>query len=202
MSREESTGLTARSRQREETRRKVYDAALSVFRRDGVATARIEDIAAMAGVSRGTFYFHFTTREDVLLELLRSTEANLVERIDQLPLDAPISEVLGEVATGMADTWKDDAGLLAEVGMVALRISAQGLPAVGEAHPIRMTLVPRFKSAERRGEIGQLIPPELLADFFLINLFGAALAWCGNQMLGLEDLLKNVVLFFLKSAVP
>ena len=61
---------TARDLQREETRERVFEAALDVFREQGMAQARIEDIAQAAEVSRGTFYFHFPRREDVMLELL------------------------------------------------------------------------------------------------------------------------------------
>ena len=46
--------MSRREQQRQETRRKVFEAALVVFRRDGVADSRIEDItdappAAAAG---------------------------------------------------------------------------------------------------------------------------------------------------------
>ena len=71
-----------------------------------------------------------------------------------------------------------------------------------ESHPIQAALVPWFQRAEARGETSALIPPVLLSEFFLVNLFGAALAWCGNPVVGLDDLLRNVVLFFLRAAGP
>ena len=58
-----------RERQRLETHRRVFEAALEIFIRDGVAAARIEDITSLAAVSRGSFYFHFPTKEDVLLAI-------------------------------------------------------------------------------------------------------------------------------------
>src|SRR5205085_7825923 len=64
----EKTGPSKRDLQREETRHKLYEAALEVFRRDGVAAARIDDITRAVGTSRGTFYFHFPTKEHVLVE--------------------------------------------------------------------------------------------------------------------------------------
>jgi AcrR family transcriptional regulator len=202
MSTETKRPPTARDRQREQTRRKLYEAAIEVFRAEGVAAAKIDEIAARAGVSRGTFYFHFPTKEDVLWELLQESQAQVVTRIEAIASEAPIDDVLTIVALTIANTWKDDPTLLAEIGMVALRISAQGIEAMGAAHPARVALVPRFQNAAERNEIGQLIPPELLADFFLVNLFGAALTWCGNPMMPLPDLLTNVVQFFLKAARP
>ena len=72
----------------------MYEAALSIFRRDGVAEARIEDIAEMAGVSRATFYFHFPTKELVLLEHLRQSETRTALLLDALPDSASLELVL------------------------------------------------------------------------------------------------------------
>jgi AcrR family transcriptional regulator len=193
---------TMRDRKREITRERLYDAALSVFRRDGVAAARIDDIASAAGVSRGTFYFHYPTKDHVLLQLLGESQASISEELNQLPQDAPIEEVLQTMARAMAATWENDPDLLREIGTVALKITALALPDATRQHPVQLALIPRFDAAVRGQEIGTLIPPELLTEFFLVNLFGAALSWCGNQTLPLEFLLTNVVSFFLKAAAP
>jgi hypothetical protein len=84
--------------------------------------------------------------------------------------------------------------------MVALRQTAQNLPDVGEVHPLRNALIPWLERASERGEVAQLMPPPLLAEFFLVNVFGAALAWVGNPVVPLDQLLRNVVQFFLKGA--
>jgi AcrR family transcriptional regulator len=54
----------------EETRRKLLEAALRVFSRDGFEAARIEDIAAESGHTRGAFYANFDTKEDLFFALL------------------------------------------------------------------------------------------------------------------------------------
>ncbi|HEX5480142.1 MAG TPA: TetR family transcriptional regulator, partial [Dehalococcoidia bacterium] len=53
------------------TRARLIEAALDVFALAGYEHAGVDDIAAAAGVSKGAFYFHFTTKQDILLELLR-----------------------------------------------------------------------------------------------------------------------------------
>jgi len=52
------------------TRRKLLAAALRVFARDGFQAARIEDIAAESGYTRGAFYANFDTKEDLFFALL------------------------------------------------------------------------------------------------------------------------------------
>lgn len=55
----------------EATTRKLLDAAFTVFTRDGFAAARIEDIAAEAGYTRGAFYAHYRSKSDLFFDLLR-----------------------------------------------------------------------------------------------------------------------------------
>src|ERR1700747_1676263 len=70
--------LRRRDKQREDTRNRLFEAALAEFRRVGFANAQIDDIVRAAGVARGTFYFHFPTKEHVLVELERAEEVKIV----------------------------------------------------------------------------------------------------------------------------
>ncbi len=60
----------ARQNQKEQTRALLVDAALRVFAEHGYEEATVEDIAAAAGYSKGAYYFHFASKEDIFLELL------------------------------------------------------------------------------------------------------------------------------------
>jgi AcrR family transcriptional regulator len=75
--------VSGRDAQRQQTRQRVYSAALAEFKRTGMAAADVGDIAAAAGVARGTFYFHFPTKEHVLAELERHEEARLVAQLSK-----------------------------------------------------------------------------------------------------------------------
>lgn len=195
---------TERDRQREDTRRRLYDAALHLIRRDGLDGARIDEIAALAGVSRATFYFHYPTKDDVLVELLEQSERHVAARLDAMPADTPLATVLGVTAEAIATQWQHDPEMLRAIGTVALKVTAGNLPEVAAQHAVHVALTPRIRSAHDRGEIGDLIPPDLMTEFFLVNVFGAALAWGGNPLmrdaLSLNDVLRNVVAFFVRAA--
>ncbi len=60
-----------RFEQRKQTRGKLIDAALSMFSTSGYDHATVDDISQAAGFSKGAYYFHFSTKDDILLELLR-----------------------------------------------------------------------------------------------------------------------------------
>lgn len=69
--------------------------ALDEMRRGGVDSVSVERIAQILGVTKGSFYWHFTTRQELLKELLhcweRETDA-LIEAAEEVP--APLERVL------------------------------------------------------------------------------------------------------------
>jgi len=73
-----------------DTRRQaILDAALSVFAEHGFEAARLDEVAARAGVAKGTLYLYFRHKEALFEELVRSAVA-------------PVIETLGKVATNPA----------------------------------------------------------------------------------------------------
>ncbi len=65
---------------RDETKAKLLDAAAVLFAEHGIGTTSIEDICAHAGFSRGAFYSSFSTKDDIVFELLDiHFEANQAE---------------------------------------------------------------------------------------------------------------------------
>jgi AcrR family transcriptional regulator len=66
-----------RSRKGERTRARLIDAAREVFERDGFLTARIADIASTAGLSQGSFYHYFESKEQIFREVAAAQEQRL-----------------------------------------------------------------------------------------------------------------------------
>jgi AcrR family transcriptional regulator len=63
--------MVDRFEQRKLTRARLIDAALELFSTSGYEHATVDDISHAAGYSKGAYYFHFSTKDDILLELLR-----------------------------------------------------------------------------------------------------------------------------------
>lgn len=57
-------------------RRQILEAAVAVFAQKGYFTARVSDIAQLAGVADGTIYLYFKNKEDIIVSLF----ADVVER--------------------------------------------------------------------------------------------------------------------------
>lgn len=69
----------------EERKNQILAAAAVVFAQQGVDAARVDDIAQAAGLSKGTVYWYFESKESLTLELLRRILAQQLEQLQQLP---------------------------------------------------------------------------------------------------------------------
>ena len=62
-----STLKTRPTPRAEDTRRKIYEAALKLFREKGFEQTTMRDIAAKAGVALGAAYYYFASKEAIVL---------------------------------------------------------------------------------------------------------------------------------------
>ena len=64
------TATLSRQERTEITRARLIQSAEKVFARDGFEAAKLEEIAADAGYTRGAFYANFDSKEDLFFALL------------------------------------------------------------------------------------------------------------------------------------
>lgn len=66
-----------RELQREERRGQILDAALTVFSQKGYHATNVSDVAAQAGVSQGTIYWYFESKEELFTAAMLSVFTDL-----------------------------------------------------------------------------------------------------------------------------
>lgn len=64
-----------------ETQARLLDAAEEVFVRDGYGGAQLDEIATMAGRSKGAVYTHFKSKEDLFLALFEHRTRSYIGRL-------------------------------------------------------------------------------------------------------------------------
>ena len=62
-------------------RQAILDAALTVFAAQGYEAARLDDVAARAGVAKGTLYLYFKDKEALFEDLVRGAVTPIMERV-------------------------------------------------------------------------------------------------------------------------
>ena len=76
----------------EETRERIMQAAMASFAERGYDATPVSTICREAGVSKGAFYHHFSTKQEVFLELLHGWLSGMDNRLTELQaehLDIP-----------------------------------------------------------------------------------------------------------------
>lgn len=176
----------ARARQREDTRERIFEEALREFRAVGIAAAQIDRIARAAGVARGTFYFHFPTKDDVLLELAARVSARIARRIAIVGESEPS---LRELLTRVNDAIADEHGLVGASGLLAELLSLhvrrphdQSDP-TGNVPNLVDELTRQLAAARMRGGFRWSQPVQTLAFVFATSLFGIYARMPGGEAL-------------------
>lgn len=70
---------TSRKQQAMETRIKILEIALDLFKEKGMDAVKVADICQVAGVSIGAFYHHFTSKESIIERGYQSIDAYIEE---------------------------------------------------------------------------------------------------------------------------
>jgi TetR/AcrR family transcriptional regulator len=69
-----------RERRKDARPDEIIDAALDVFASKGFSAAKLDDIAARAGISKGTLYLYFASKEELLKEVVRLRVVSMLAR--------------------------------------------------------------------------------------------------------------------------
>jgi AcrR family transcriptional regulator len=167
-----SPTVSAREAKRLATRAKLFGAAVAEIGRSGLAGADVSTIAKAVGVARGTFYFHFPTKEHVVVEAERAEEANIVaqlgaRRSELKDLPSMFSELVREVLAA-----EERMGPVIFRDMLGLHFSsAHPVEDDLSEHPLADFLIDAIAKAQRAGQVAVDADAGELAVFFLTGLF-------------------------------
>ena len=169
---------TRRDLQRAATRERIYEAAMAEFRQVGFASAQVDRIARAAGVVRGTFYFHFPSKEHVLLEMERHFSAEAASRLKEMRgSGASLREVLSRLVDGLVDleVKVNDPELVRDLLGIHVRLP---MPAEEARRPAALAeeLAYHFAVAADAGELRSDLASDQLAIMVLTSVFGLLLS--------------------------
>lgn len=117
----QSPGL--RERKRRETLQRITDAGICLFIEKGIDRTTLDEIAALAGISRRTFFHYFKSKDDILLSLQSGMGEMIAERVRQAEATvSPFEAIRASVIAVCAEVPADD--------MVAIDRLMRSSPAV------------------------------------------------------------------------
>jgi len=119
------------------TRHRIISAAAHVLAKNGYGSTRLEDIASAAGIKPGSLYYHFSSREELVAEVLEvaiGRVSNAVKlRLQTLPKGASYRDRIGAaIETQLVMGLQQD-----EYTAASFRVTASLPPALRQ-HQIEM----------------------------------------------------------------
>jgi AcrR family transcriptional regulator len=183
---------SARDLRRLQTRERILGAAIAEFQASGMAGADVSAIVSAAGVAHGTFFFHFPSKEHVLLELERREESRMAAEFTRFlnsrhDLAAALTKVV-QLISGLEQRL----GPLLFKEFLALHFSPTR-PSTDEwsDHPIIVSLVREIERARGDGEVHPEVDAFYSAAFFLLGIYGVLTTVTNSE--GRDAMLANLI---------
>jgi TetR/AcrR family acrAB operon transcriptional repressor len=168
----------------EQTRQKLLDAALTVFSQKGYTATRLEDVARVAGVTRGAIYHHFGSKAELYSALIE--EAN---KVGNSAIDRAVSEggsFIEIVSRILVYTFAllEDERRFSEV--MALQLTTPDVEVLSqrrydEAQELVASISGFFRVIIEQGELRRDLDPLVAARAFLGYQYGLASLWLFNR---------------------
>lgn len=169
---------------RDARRQQILDAALRCFSRDGFHGTTTADIVRESGVSQGTLYLYFATKDDIVVALAddrHQGEAflNALAQREQDPIRGLflLIELHGK---GLADPGRVDARRVGVQGWgEALRNPRIQASVIEGLSIVREAIIRLIERGRRTGQIRPGVDPEALSRTFIAMFQGLVLqaAW-------------------------
>lgn len=172
-------------------------AAIAEFKRSGLAAADVGAIVTAAGVAHGTFFFHFPTKEHVLLELEHREEERIAKQLDRYVDATP------DLSSTMQEAVRLILGLERRLGatlfkdFLALHFSQTRPTDESKQHPVIVTVAREIEQAQQSGEVDPEVNPMNSAVFFLLGLY--ALLTTTHEWPGQAAMIEDYVARTLRS---
>jgi AcrR family transcriptional regulator len=149
-----------RQRRKEARPQELLDAALELFVEKGFAATRSEEVAARAGVAKGTLYLYYPSKEDLLKAVVRENLSTLIA--EGAAIAGEFSGSTQELLVLLIQTWWERVGNTPASGIFKIILTEMGnFPAIGRfytAEVIEPTQALFGRVLERGIATGELRP--------------------------------------------
>jgi AcrR family transcriptional regulator len=171
-----------------ETRRRLVRAALRLWSERGFETGieetTAEEIAQAAGVTKGTFYFHFAHKEEILLEMGYETAAVLSEEAARcIKSGRGLEDSLRTLMNALARTIKAADPAAVTRALAEFRRPRRAdtevpsfAPNFAEAFEIL------FTRAQKEGEVTDQVEPTEMAQILEALVVDSLIEWAGGRL--------------------
>jgi AcrR family transcriptional regulator len=192
-----------RERKKRLTHERICDVASKLFVEQGYSNTTIDAIAALADISKPTFFNYFSSKIAVLHEIIDIMDEQFVSYItDELDNHNSTLERLKHMMRRSAlfiETAPEITRLTLVEGMGAIGDIDKSQPRFKRMHGAMGQLI---KSGIVRGDVRKDYPIELLIQILFGSYLYSLLTWLSGQQHSLAKSLDNTAIFLAESIAP
>ena len=193
--------MTKQKLKSQETKERIFQAAKAILQRNGYENLSIKNICEEAGVSNGSFYHHFKTKDDLLSYYIEAQPT-----INPALLDLPKNK--DEAITAIVGVYLNYAAYCKELGVdfVAGYYTPRNQalnPDIRTERPYPIVTVQQYleKSVEARAIELKLTIAEVVNDIRML-VIGNAFEWAmRNGEVDIEENIKRSISYYLDSVL-
>ncbi|MFJ4848335.1 MULTISPECIES: TetR family transcriptional regulator C-terminal domain-containing protein [unclassified Streptomyces] len=159
------------------TKERIAEAGLRLFHERGYNGTSVQDIVAAAGVPKGSFYNHFSSKETLGLDAVERFSGSLALETLTGAAPSPIARIEANLRHRVALAARNDFARGCLLANLAAEIPAHS-PALSEAVREQLqrwqeALAGTLREAQEVGEVARAVSAEALADYLVSGFEGA-----------------------------
>ncbi len=171
---------TARKERARHTKQEILDRALELFQRHGYDATSIEAIVQAAGVTKGAFYAHFTSKVSLIHEYLGTLDLDYRRYYNTAPEHGNPSAVLTDFADSIASTLETRLGLdlLRAVYRAEIAHTIPLDPFVSKNRELYHVFGEILESGKRSGAFKPDLDVARVSDHLVMSIRSMVFEWC------------------------
>ena len=168
----------------ERTKRKLFESAAQLFTRYEFDDVTVDAIVEAAGVSKGTFYIYFESKDALIASFLSdyvsNVDADYKAHLDSLPEGTKASDMLLSLIEKIADVLTDTIGChrMKIVYKVQLTGAANMEAVKGYNRELYHMFSHLLGKGIESGEFNTALPLDILTKHFVMAIRGICYEWC------------------------
>ncbi len=123
MTTEPQAGPRTQAERKARTRRVILDRAAEAFAKDGLAGTSLNDVIAGSGLTKGAFYFHFPSKEELAVAVVDDLRERWSAAVSLADDDTPAPAAARRMAARVVDAYSRDRSLRA-IGRLVPELAA------------------------------------------------------------------------------
>ncbi|MDL2236475.1 TetR/AcrR family transcriptional regulator [Christensenellaceae bacterium OttesenSCG-928-K19] len=169
--------MTKRQMQAIETKQKIHDAAFHLMNINGLQNVSIRDICDAAGVSTGTFYHYYASKDEVFTLSAAKLDEIAYAVFNNRDKSLPLGDQFVSLFLSQAKHIASRGSAITNYTLV-VHLKNPGLEIFTRKRPFYGFLCQFIDEAQKAGTLSRDFPPEFICDMAQALFRGLWVDWC------------------------